>query len=127
MSTSKRKSTRKKASSLSVLLELLDVADSAIEKVTGKDMAGWLKTLQEQNQINQGGQSAQSIAKATDPYAVLGVPPTASLKEVKKRYQQLAMIYHPDREGGYTEAMKRVNEAFEQIMKEKEGAVSHEP
>jgi len=121
----KQKRASKKASGLSVLLDLLDVADSAIEKVTGKGLAGWLKTLQEGNQIDQGAPPAQSIAKPTDPYAVLGVPPTASLGEVKKRYRQLSMIYHPDREGGYTEAMKRVNEAYEQIMKEKEGAVSH--
>jgi len=118
----KQKGAKKKASGLSVLLELLDVADSAIEKVTGKGMAGWLKTLQEQNQISQGGQPVQLSAKPTDPYAVLGVPPTASLEEVKKRYRQLSMIYHPDREGGYSEAMKRVNEAYEQILKEKEGA-----
>ena len=117
----KQKGARKKASSLSVLLELLDVADSAIEKVTGKGMAGWLKTLQEQNQISQGEQPVQPIAKSAEPYAVLGVPLTASLEEVKKRYRQLSMIYHPDREGGYSEAMKRVNEAYEQILKEKEG------
>ena len=123
----KQKGAKKKASGLSVLLELLDVADSAIEKVTGKGMAGWLKTLQEQNQLDQGTRSAQLSAKPADPYTVLGVPPTASLEEVKKRYQQLAMIYHPDRKGGYTEAMKRVNLAYEQIMKEKEGAVTHGP
>jgi DnaJ-domain-containing protein 1 len=123
----KQKRAGKKASGLSVLLDLLDVADSAIEKVTGKGMAGWLKTLQEGNQINQGVPPAQSIANPTDPYAVLGLPATASLVEVKKRYRQLSMIYHPDREGGYTEAMKRVNEAYEKIMTEKEGAVTHGP
>lgn len=123
----KQKKASKKASGLSVLLDLLDVADSAIEKVTGKGMAAWLKTLQEQNQISQGGQPGQSIANHTNPYTVLGLPPTASLADVKKRYHQLSFIYHPDRDGGYNEAMKRVNLAYDQIMKEKEGAVSHEP
>lgn len=123
----KHKKAGKKASGLSVLLDLLDVADVAIEKVTGKGMAGWLKSLQEQNQIGQGAQPGQPIAKPTDPYAVLGVPDDASLDQVKKRYRQLSMIYHPDRDGGYNEAMKRVNLAYDQIMKEKEGAVSHEP
>ena len=123
----KQKRVRKKASSLSALLDLLDVADSAIEKVTGKGMAGWLKTLQEQNQIGQGAQPGQPIAKPTDPYSVLGLPDDASLDQVKKRYRQLSMIYHPDRDGGYNEAMKRVNLAYDQIMKEKEGAVTHGP
>ena len=122
----KQKRASKKASGLSVLLDLLDVADSTIEKVTGKGMAGWLKTLQEQNQIGQGAQPSQPIANPTNPHTVLGLPDDASLDQVKKRYRQLSMIYHPDREGGYTEAMKRVNEAYEQIMKEKEGAGRHE-
>lgn len=118
----KQKKASKKANTLSVLLDLFDVVDSTIEKVTGKKIGSWVKTLQEENQIGQGAPPAQSIAKSTDPYAVLGVPPTASLGEVKKRYRQLSMIYHPDREGGYTEAMKRINQAYEQITKEKEGA-----
>lgn len=122
----KQQRAKKKASSLSVLLELLDVADSAIEKVTGKGMASWLKSLQEQNQIGQGAQPAQSITNPADPYTVLGVPPTATLEEVKKRYRQLSMVYHPDREGGYNEAMKRVNEAYKQILREKEGAGKRE-
>ena len=123
----KQKRAVKKANTLSILLGVFDVADSAIEKVTGKGIAGWFKTFQEQNQISQGGLPAQSIASPTDPYTVLGVPRTATLEEVKKRYRQLSMVYHPDREGGYSEAMKRVNEAYNQILKEKEGAGKREP
>ena len=52
-----------------------------------------------------------------DPYTVLGLPPTAGLKEVKERYKRLAAILHPDIPGGNEEAMKRLNEAYEQITK----------
>ena len=120
---------KKKANVFSVMLDLIDVVDTAVERVTGKDIASWTRYFQEQSKI-EAERSERSIPKSTtasaDPYAVLGLPPTASLEEVKKRYRKLTMIYHPDREGGYTEAMKRVNEAYEQITKEKEGVARHE-
>ena len=113
---------KKKANVFSVMLDLIDVADTAVERVTGKDITSWMRYFQEQSKIEAGGAERsipQSTATSTDPYAVLGLPPTASLEEVKRRYQKLSMIYHPDREGGYTEAMKRLNGAYEKIMKEK--------
>jgi hypothetical protein len=50
----------------------------------------------------------------TDPYAALGLPPTATLEEAKAAYRRLAMQHHPDR-GGDAEAFKRVKEAWEWI------------
>ena len=32
----------------------------------------------------------------TDPYRILGVPPSASDDEVKKAYRNLSRKYHPD-------------------------------
>ena len=58
----------------------------------------------------------------TDPYKILGVPPTATDDEVKKAYLALARKYHPDK---YTntdladlasEKMKEVNAAYEEIQ-----------
>lgn len=107
---------------MGVLIDLIDVADTAVERFTGKNIASWMNYLQEQSKIEtqkrEGGVLGESQFFA-DPYAVLGLPKNASMEQVKKRYKQLSMIYHPDREGGYNEAMKRVNEAYEKIIKEK--------
>lgn len=65
-----------------------------------------------------------------DPYSVLGVPATATDEQVKKAYRDLARKYHPD---NYTnnpladlaeEKMKQVNEAYDQITKERENGKS---
>ncbi|MBA7707934.1 Chaperone protein DnaJ [subsurface metagenome] len=55
-----------------------------------------------------------------DAYAVLGLPRTASLEEVKRNYKHLAAVFHPDK-GGYDEAMKLLNRAYERIDWEKDG------
>lgn len=56
-------------------------------------------------------------------YQKLGVAPGSSLDAVKKRYRQLAMVWHPDRiptpEGRRTaeEELKQINNAFDCIKK----------
>ena len=112
----KGRKTKKRAGTLSVVLDILDLADIAVEKITGKNIPSWLKHLQEQNRANQGAQLAQPAIDITNPYTVLGLPDNAHLDQVKKRYRQLSMIFHPDREGGHEEAMKKVNEAYQEII-----------
>lgn len=54
-------------------------------------------------------------------YEILGVNPNASSEEVRRAYRRLALDYHPDRQAGATDAVKRlagekfieVNEAYE--------------
>lgn len=111
---------KKKSNAFSELLDLFDLADSAVEKFTGKNIPDWLNYLQEQTKVEGQKSETGVIGEGgifADPYAVLGLPQNASIEQVKKRYRQLSMIYHPDREGGYSEAMKRVNQAYQKIMK----------
>ncbi len=64
-----------------------------------------------------------------DPYQVLGVPPTASMDEVKAAYRKLALKYHPDRNGGSKEAeekMKQINEAYAQVTNLKKGGSAYQ-
>ncbi|MGX8699588.1 MAG: DnaJ domain-containing protein [bacterium] len=66
----------------------------------------------------------------TDPYSVLGVSQNASDAEVKKAYRELARKYHPDNYAGNPladlaeEKMKAVNEAYEEITRQRAGGGS---
>ncbi len=61
----------------------------------------------------------------SDPYRVLGVSPNATDEEVKTAYRKLAKKYHPDNYADSPladlagEKMKEVNEAYDQITKER--------
>jgi hypothetical protein len=48
----------------------------------------------------------------TDPYAVLGVPRTATREEIARAYRRLAKLHHPDAGASPTATMARVNEAW---------------
>ena len=60
-----------------------------------------------------------------DPYKVLGVAREATDEEIKKAYRELARKYHPDNYVNnpladlVEEKMKEVNEAYDQIQKER--------
>lgn len=63
----------------------------------------------------------------TDPYKVLGVSRDSTDDEIKKAYRDLARKYHPDNYANnpladlVEEKMKEINEAYDQIQKERSG------
>ena len=66
-----------------------------------------------------------------DPYQVLGVSRGASDEEIKKAYRKLSRQYHPDaninnpNKAQAEEKFKQVQQAYDQIMKEKQQGSSY--
>ena len=101
-----------------------DLVNETFEKLTGKTVASWLREFQQQPKELLGGEQAapqqESAMSLASAYAMLGLPPTATMEEVKRNYKNLAVIFHPDK-GGYTEAMVLLNRAYDRIKKGKKG------
>lgn len=57
------------------------------------------------------------ILERQQALAVLGLPPTATPQQIKRRYRQLAKKYHPDK-GGDSREMQRLVAAYQVLMKD---------
>jgi hypothetical protein len=60
----------------------------------------------------------QSLS-GNDPYKTLGVIPSISDAALRERYLSLARTHHPDR-GGSSDEMRKINEAYEQVLAQRE-------
>ncbi|WP_241033792.1 DNA-J related domain-containing protein [Vibrio maerlii] len=62
--------------------------------------------------------TGQSIGTYTDALKVLGLDEHASKNQIRKRWRELALKWHPDRKGGNSETFTRMCEAWS-VLKEK--------
>ncbi len=109
----------KQPNAFGIVSDFAETVDTVFERLTGKPIASWLKEFQQPKDLPAGEQiDVAGSMPLADAYAILGLPPTASLKEIKKNYGNLAAVFHPDK-GGYTEAMVLLNNAYERVMKER--------
>lgn len=51
-----------------------------------------------------------------DPYKVLNLSETASIAEIKKRYRELALQFHPDRPGGNDAKFRDIAVAYDSLL-----------
>ncbi|GFQ04590.1 chaperone protein dnaj [Phtheirospermum japonicum] len=65
------------------------------------------------------------VVAAADYYSTLGVPKSASSKEIKAAYRKLARQFHPDvnKEPGATEKFKEISSAYEVLSDDKKRAL----
>jgi DnaJ-domain-containing protein 1 len=61
---------------------------------------------------HSNGNPARTVIQRQQALAVLGLPPTATSKQIKRRYRSLAKRYHPDL-GGDQRQMQRIIAAYE--------------
>ena len=50
-----------------------------------------------------------------DPFKVLGLKRSASDEDIKTKYRELILIYHPDKSGGDHDEFIRIQEAYETL------------
>jgi DnaJ-domain-containing protein 1 len=72
---------------------------------------------EERRQKRRNRATVRRGSKAAKWYAVLGVPKSATMEEVKKAYYKLALRYHPDinKSKEAETKMKEINEAYENL------------
>jgi len=119
MAKGKRKTKTQEA--IDTIAGFRDLVTDTFEKITEKSVASWLREFQQWPREMPSGEQApviEATMSLVDAYAILGLPPTATLKEVKENYRRLAMVFHPDK-GGYDEAMRLLNQARDRIKEEK--------
>ena len=56
-------------------------------------------------------------SRSEDPYAVLGLKPTATLDDVEDAYRRLAKLNHPDKATGSQTQMQRINAAHDELKR----------
>jgi DnaJ-domain-containing protein 1 len=61
--------------------------------------------------------AVRSMLERQQALAIMGLPPTASRQQIKRRYRELAKKHHPDK-GGDSREMQRLVAAYQLLMKD---------
>jgi len=115
------KGKKKSQNELGFIVDLAHTVNDTFEALTGKSVPEWFEEFRQRPRELPPGEQytpGQPGMPLADAYAVMGLPQTATLEEVKRNYKHLAAIFHPDK-GGYKEAMILLNNAYERICGEK--------
>lgn len=69
--------------------------------------------------------TVRAASSSSDYYSTLGVPKSASVKDIKAAYRRLARQYHPDvnKQPGATEKFKEISAAYEVLSDDKKRAL----
>jgi len=70
------------------------------------------RTIEARYQYRSRQETARTVDRATQYYAVLGLEPGASEEEIKKSYRKLSMQYHPDK-------VRHLGDEFRKVAEEK--------
>jgi DnaJ family protein C protein 3 len=108
-------------------------------KISNEDYAEALKDFETAHNLNKEdrrivdayhrAQRLQRAAGRKDYYKILGVPRTATQREIKKAYQKLAREWHPDKYKGdlpkekVAQKMSEINEAYQTLSDEEKRAM----
>ncbi len=93
-------------------------ADDISRVLTGQRLPYWLKRAWEELRRSKP-QEAVETAPAEDPYAVLGLDPSCIPADIVSRYRELARKYHPDGSEPDPEKFKRIQEAYEELCRQR--------
>jgi DnaJ homolog subfamily B member 4 len=78
--------------------------------------------IRRSNTPNYSSASSRSRSTKQSYYDILGVPKTATDKEIKKAYRKLAIQHHPDK-GGNEDTFKEISKAYQTLSNPDEKAI----
>ena len=57
-------------------------------------------------------------ARLADPdHQLFGLPQQATAEQIRQRYRELALAFHPDRRGGDQSLMQEINAAYQRLLR----------
>jgi len=98
--------------------ETIKEIDDILHTVTGQRTPYWGKWLWEKLGPKGYREEIVPTQAADDPYAVLGIDRNSRPSDIVSRYRELANKHHPDH-GGDVEKFKRIQNAYEEICRER--------